>query len=349
MENSTKNKPVLVLGIETSCDETAAAVVENGRVIRSNIVYSQIPLHEVYGGVVPEIAGRAHVEKIDLVVKQALQKADCTLHDLNAVAVTHGPGLVGALLVGVSYAKALALSLSCPLIGVNHIEGHIYANYLSYPELNPPFLCLVASGGHSHIFSVDEAGDYTLIGCTQDDAAGEAFDKAARILELPYPGGPRLDTLAEEGDPDALPLPRPKLQGRYDYSFSGLKTAFINAIHHKEQKKEPYKRADMAASFRKAVVEMLVEKTMLAADDFKAKKVLLAGGVAANSLLRKRLREECSKRGIAFYLPDLALCGDNAAMIAAAGYQGFIKGERAPLSLNAQPALRVRCIPSDAT
>ncbi len=344
MENQVKDnkKPVLVLGIETSCDETAAAVVENGRIIRSNIVYSQIPLHEVYGGVVPEIAGRAHVEKIDLVVRQALQKAGCDFHDLDAIAVTQGPGLVGALLVGVSYAKALSLSLGCPLIAVNHIEGHICANYLTYPELNPPFLCLVASGGHSHIFSADSQGEYTLIGCTQDDAAGEAFDKAARVLDLPYPGGPRLDKLADEGDPDALPLPKPKLQGRYDYSFSGLKTAFINALHNKEQKKEPYNRADMAASFRKTVVEMLVEKAMLAAEDLGAKKILLAGGVSANSLLRQRMREECDKRNIEFYLPDLSLCGDNAAMIAAAGFLGLKKGDHAPLSTNAQPALRVK-------
>lgn len=339
--NLKTNQDILVLGIETSCDETAASVVRNGREILSNSVYSQIALHTVYGGVVPEIASRAHVEKIDIVVQQALKQADKSLTDVDAIAVTYGPGLVGALLVGVSYAKALAFSLRKPLVAVNHIEGHICANYLTYKELNPPGLCLVVSGGHSHLISVSEQDEYHLIGCTQDDAAGEAFDKAARVLGLPYPGGPALDKLAETGDDAALLLPKPKTQGRYDYSFSGLKTAFINALHNMNQQGKTYQPQDMAASFRKAVVDSLVEKTLLAAKETGAKRIMLAGGVSANRLLRRRMEEECRQANISLYMPDLSLCGDNAAMIAAAGYRQYMKGHTADLHLNAVPALRL--------
>lgn len=334
-------KELTILGIESSCDETATAVVRNGRQVLSNIVYSQIPLHTIYGGVVPEIASRAHVEKIDVVVSQALEKAGLALKDIDAIAVTYGPGLVGALLVGVSYAKALAFAANKPLIAVNHIEGHIAANYITAPELVPPALCLVISGGHSHILSVSQDHRYHLIGCTQDDAAGEAFDKAARVLGLPYPGGPRLDKAAELGNDTALKLPIPKLEGEYDFSFSGLKTAFINALHQMDQQHRSVCVEDMAASFRKAVVDMLVEKTMRAARHQNADKLLLAGGVSANSLLRRRMKEECEKAGIQLYMPDLSLCGDNAAMIAAAGYISAIRGETAELSLNATPSLRI--------
>lgn len=341
IQEKMKNKQdVFVLGIETSCDETAASVV-NGREILSNIVYSQIELHTIYGGVVPEIASRAHVEKIDVVVKQALKQAGKNLADIDAIAVTYGPGLVGALLVGVSYAKALAFSLKKPLIAVNHIEGHICANYLTYKDLNPPGLCLVVSGGHSHLISLSEEGGYSLIGCTQDDAAGEAFDKAARVLGLPYPGGPALDKLAEMGNDAALNLPHPKTQGRYDFSFSGLKTAFINALHNMKQQGKPYQPEDMAASFRKAVVDSLVEKTLLAAQDTGANKILLAGGVSANRLLRRQMEQACRQANIALFMPDLSLCGDNAAMIAAAGYRQLIKGNISNLYLNAVPALRL--------
>ncbi len=341
IERLKNKKDMVILGIESSCDETAAAVVRNGRQVLSNVVYSQIPLHTVYGGVVPEIASRAHVEKIDVVVSQALEKAGMTLEDIDAVAVTYGPGLVGALLVGVSYAKALAFALGKPLIAVNHIEGHIAANYIASPELEPPALCLVVSGGHSHILSVGKDHRYHLIGCTQDDAAGEAFDKAARVLGIPYPGGPRLDRVAETGDDTALKLPTPKLNGEYDFSFSGLKTAFINALHQMDQQHRAICVEDMAASFRKAVVDMLVEKTMRAARHHQANKLLLAGGVSANSLLRRRMKEECEKSGIRLYMPDLSLCGDNAAMIAAAGYISARRGEAADLNLNAAPALRI--------
>ncbi len=332
---------VRVLAIETSCDETAAAVVENGRTILSNAVFSQIDLHALYGGVVPEIASRAHVETVDRMIDQALADAGLTLKDIDAVGVTYGPGLVGALLTGVTSAKALAYAAHLPLIPVNHIEGHICANYLTSPDLEPPFLCLVVSGGHSHIIEVADYGVYHLIGCTQDDAAGEAFDKAARVLDIPYPGGPLLDKLAWEGDPSALPLPHPHTEGRYDFSFSGLKTAFINAIHTMKQRGEAPARADLAASFRKAVVDLLIGKTMLAAADTGARKLALAGGVSANSLLRRDMQSVCDRHGIRLYLPALPLCGDNAAMIASAAYYRLMRGECAPLSLNAQPALRL--------
>ena len=332
---------VRILALETSCDETAAAIVENGRTIISNVVFSQIDLHALYGGVVPEIASRAHVEACDRVIDQALTQAGMTLSAIDALAVTCGPGLVGALLTGVNCMKGLAYAVGLPLIPVNHIEGHVSANYLSHPNLTPPFLCLVVSGGHSHLIQVKGYGEYHLLGQTQDDAAGEAFDKAARVLDLPYPGGPRLDALAEDGDPTAFPLPRPRPEGRYDYSFSGLKTAFINEAHKLTQQGKPLKKADMAAAFRMAVVSSLCEKALLAAKETKAPALALAGGVSANSLLRRMMQEQCDSAGIPLYMPRLSLCTDNAAMIAAAAYYRLMRGEIAGLSLNAQPALRL--------
>lgn len=330
---------VRILAIESSCDETAAAVVENGRVILSNAVFSQIDMHALYGGVVPEIASRAHVEAVDRMVDEALRQAGETLSTVDALAVTYGPGLVGALLTGVTCAKALAFAARKPLVPVHHIEGHICANFLTDPSLEPPFTCLVVSGGHSHILEVRDYGVYRLLGCTQDDAAGEAFDKAARVLNLPYPGGPRLDRLAEEGDPHALKLPMPHMEGKYDFSFSGLKTAFINAVHHARQRGEAVNDADMAASFRCAAVHMLVEKTMLAARDTHVTKLALAGGVSANSLLRREMQAACDRAGIRLYMPRLELCGDNAAMIGSAAYFRLMRGETATLSLNARPSL----------
>lgn len=340
------SKAVRILGIESSCDETAAAVVENGRVVLSDAVFSQIALHAPYGGVVPEIASRSHIEKIDAVVTHAMEQAGLALTDLDAVAVTHGPGLVGALLVGVSYAKGLAYSLGRPLIAVNHIAGHISSNYLAYPELEPPFLCLVASGGHSHLVEVKEGG-YRLIGGTQDDAAGEAFDKAARVLGLPYPGGPNLDRLADGGDPNAYMLPMPHPAGRYDYSFSGLKTAFINLVHGLRQRGDPYREADLAAVFRDTVVRHLCDAAIRACLDYGFRTLALAGGVSANSLLRRRLAERCADEGIACYLPPLHLSGDNAAMVASAAYFQLKKGDVAGLDLNADPSLALKYAAED--
>ena len=332
---------IRILAIESSCDETAAAVVEDGRRILSNAVFTQIDLHALYGGVVPEIASRAHVEKVDRMVDEALRQAGMALGDVDAIACTYGPGLVGALLIGVSCAKGLAFAAHKPLVPVNHIEGHICANFLTSPELEPPFACLVVSGGHSHLFSVDDYGVYRILGQTQDDAAGEAFDKAARVLNIPYPGGPLLDKLAEEGDPKALRLPRPHTEGRYDYSFSGLKTAFINAVRNARQKGEALRDADLAASFRAAVVSFLVDRAMLAADDLHLTKMALAGGVSANRLLRREMTAACRKRGIALYMPALNLCGDNAAMIGSAAYYRLQRGEMADLALNARPSLHL--------
>ena len=330
-----------ILAIESSCDETAAAVVRDGREVRASVISSQIPLHARFGGVVPEIASRAHVENIAAVVDQALLEAGIALPDVDAIAVTAGPGLVGALLVGVAYAKALAFAADLPLVAVNHIEGHVSANYVAHPELTPPFVCLVASGGHSHIVRVDDYGVYTLLGQTMDDAAGEAFDKAARVLGLPYPGGPLLDALSHEGRPDALALPRVRTEGRYDFSFSGLKTALVNAVHTLRQRGEEVPAADIAASFQEAVVAQLAEKAMLAARETHASTLTLAGGVASNSGLRERLEQACARAGMRFFVPPTVLCTDNAAMIGSAAFYRLMRGEIADLSLNAQPSLRL--------
>ena len=332
-----KQEHVRILALETSCDETAAAVVENGRKILSNAVYSQIDLHALYGGVVPEIASRAHVEKVSQIVEAALKEADVSMDGIDALAVTCGPGLVGALLIGVSYMKGLAFACRKPLVPVHHIEGHICANYLTFPELEPPFLCLAVSGGHSHLFAVEDYGVYRLIGCTQDDAAGEAFDKAARVLDLPYPGGPRLDRLSDEGNDSALRLPHSHTDGKYDFSFSGLKTAFLNAVNQQRMSGEMMPPADLAASFRKAVCDQLTDKTLLALKDTGYRKLALAGGVSANRRLRAQLQEACGQRGIAFYCPRLDLCGDNGAMIGSAAYYRLMRGQIADLTLNAMP------------
>ncbi len=334
-----------ILAIETSCDETAAAVVRDGREVLSDVVASQVDTHALYGGVVPEIASRQHIETVDAVIDQALERAGATLAGMDAVAVTYGPGLVGALLVGVSAAKALAYGAGLPLIPVNHIEGHICANYLAYPSLEPPFVCLVASGGHSHLLLVQGYGDYALLGQTQDDAAGEAFDKAARVLGLPYPGGPALDALARTGNPNALPLPRPKLDGRFDFSFSGLKTALINAVHKLHQTGKEIPAADIAASFQRAVVDELVAKAMLAVKETGATAVAVAGGVAANSALRETLRAAAARRGIPCYIPPKAHCTDNAAMIGSAAFFRLMRGEISDLSLNADPSARLAIRP----
>ena len=332
---------VLILAIESSCDETAAAVVKNGREVLSNVISSQIDLHTLYGGVVPEIASRKHIEKINQVIEEALSQAGVTLEEITAIGVTYGPGLVGALLVGVAEAKAIAYAAGKPLVGVHHIEGHVSANFIEHPDLEPPFVCLIVSGGHTHLVIVKDYGEFEIIGRTRDDAAGEAFDKAARVLGLPYPGGPTLDKLAEEGNPHAMTLPTPHPEGRYDYSFSGLKTAFLNAAHKMTQRGEELPRADMAASFRWAVVSSLTEKAVLAAKETHAKALAMAGGVSANRLLRRMMQEKCDAAGIPLYTPRLDLCTDNAAMIGSAAYYRLRKGELAELTLNAAPGLRL--------
>ena len=328
----------VVLSIETSCDETAAAVVRNGREVLSNAVYTQIPLHREYGGVVPELASRNHVEQITEIVRIALADAGRTLDTIDAIAVTCGPGLVGALLVGVSYAKALAMSRDLPLIGTNHILGHIAANYLTFPDLTPPFTCLIASGGHSHIVRVQDYDACELIGKTRDDAAGEAFDKVARVLGLPYPGGPELEKLAASGDPKAIAFHSAfNESGSFDMSFSGLKTAVINVMHTAEQRGETVSRADVAASFQYAVNSILSDKAVRAADGTLA----LAGGVSANRNLRDMLARKCDAKGIRFCCPYFRYCTDNAAMIGSAGYYLLMKGHLSDLDLNATPYLPI--------
>ncbi len=328
-----------ILGIETSCDETAASVTENGRKVLSNVVYSQIPLHTIYGGVVPEIASRKHIDKIIHVIDRAIEESGITKEELDAVAVTYNPGLVGALLVGVSVAKAFAYSIKKPLIPVNHIQGHIAANYIAFPDLQPPFVSLVASGGHSHILHIKDYRSFDVIGATTDDAAGEAFDKAARVLGLGYPGGPKLNALAKEGNPEAIRFPRP--HNGYDFSFSGLKTAVINYVHTAEQKGEEINKADVAASFQQAVCDVLVDNTVAAAKELKVDKIAIAGGVAANTLLREQMEREGEKAGLSFYCPPIDLCTDNAAMISCAGYLNFEAGIRGELDLNAIPQLSI--------
>lgn len=337
-----EKEKVTVLAIESSCDETAAAVVSNGREVLSNVISSQIDIHKLYGGVVPEIASRKHIEKINQVIEEAIKESGKTMEEIDAICVTYGPGLVGALLVGVGAAKALSYAAHKPLVGVHHIEGHISANYIANPELEPPFLCLVASGGHSHLVIVKDYGDYEILGRTRDDAAGEAFDKVARAIGLGYPGGPKIDKLSKEGNPDAIEFPKASIDGApYDFSFSGVKSAVLNYINGCKMKGETYSEADIAASFQKAVVDVLVEHTMLAAKDYDIHQVAIAGGVACNSGLREGMEKACQKRGYSFYMPTPVLCTDNAAMIGAAGYYEYQKGVRHGLDLNAVPNLKL--------
>lgn len=337
-----KNNDVLILAIESSCDETAASVVKNGRGVLSNIISSQIDLHTVYGGVVPEIASRKHIERINQVIGEALREAQVTLDDITAIAVTYGPGLVGALLVGVSAAKAISFAAGRPLIGVHHIEGHISANYIENKDLEPPFACLVVSGGHTHLVEVKDYGTYEILGCTRDDAAGEAFDKVARAIGLGYPGGPKIDKLSKEGNPDALTFPRAKVSGsEYDFSFSGLKSAVLNYLNSCEMKGVEINRADVAASFQKAVVDVLVGHSLHAAKEYGFRKFAIAGGVASNSSLRAAFERTCRENNIEFYHPSPVFCTDNAAMIGVAGYYEYIKGIRSGYDLNAIPNLRL--------
>lgn len=333
---------VLILAVETSCDETAAAVVRDGREVLSNVIYTQIALHEKYGGVVPEIASRKHIEKINQVIEEALAQAGVSLKDLTAVAVTYGPGLVGALLVGVSAAKAISFAAGLPLVGVHHISGHISANYIEHRELEPPFVCLVASGGHSHLAAVRDYGVYDIIGRTRDDAAGEAFDKVARAIGLGYPGGPKIDKISRVGNPDAIPFPRAKVaDNEYDFSFSGLKSAVLNYLNSCRMKGEEFCQADVAASFQKAVVDVLVEHSLRAAQECGWGKFAIAGGVASNTSLRAAFEKECGARGIRFYHPSPGLCTDNAAMIGAAAYYEYMRGVRHGYGLNAVPNLKL--------
>ena len=325
-----------ILAIESSCDETAAAVVEDGRRVISSVVASQVEEHKLYGGVVPEIASRRHAEAIVPVVKGSLEQAELTLKDIDAIAVTYAPGLIGALLVGVNFAKGLSLSTGLPLVPTHHLRSHIASNYISNQELKPPFLCLVVSGGHSHIVMVEDYTKMRIIGKTRDDAAGEAFDKAARTMGMPYPGGIALDRVAQDGNPFAFKLPRPTVSGSpYDFSFSGLKTAVINLIHNSAQKGIELNKADVCAAFRYAVVDCLTTNFLKAAQDLRVDKLVIAGGVSANRLLRSTLDEECKKRGFAFYMPEKSLCGDNAAMVGSQGYYEFLSGRIAGADLNA--------------
>ena len=335
---------ITILGIESSCDDTSAAVIRD-RTLLSNVIASQA-VHQKYGGVIPELASRAHQQNIVPVVDTALKEAGVTIDKIDAIAFTRGPGLLGSLLVGVSFAKGLSISHDIPLVEVNHLQGHILSHFLDLPDRQLPhpdfpFLCLLVSGGHTQIVKVDGPLDMQIVGTTIDDAAGEAFDKAARVLTLPYPGGPRIDALAEEGDPHFLSLPHPHTPGKYDYSFSGMKTAFLNAANKMEMKGEPLPKADMAASFRYAVVSALVEKAMLAAKDTHAPALAMAGGVSANRLLRRMMQEAADNAHLPLYMPRLDLCTDNAAMIGSAAYYRMKKGELAPLTLNATPSLRL--------
>lgn len=338
----TEQKDVLILAIESSCDETAASVVKNGREVLSNVISSQIELHKLYGGVVPEIASRKHIEKINQVIEEALQVANVTLDDLSAIGVTYGPGLVGALLVGVAEAKAIAYAKNLPLVGVHHIEGHISANYIENKELEPPFICLVVSGGHTHLVCVNDYGKYEIIGRTRDDAAGEAFDKVARAIGLGYPGGPKIDKLSKEGNAEAIVFPKAHItDAPYDFSFSGVKSAVLNYINGCKMKGEEYNNADIAASFQKAVTDVLVENAMRAVKEYGLNKFAIAGGVASNSTLRAAMQKACEKEAIEFYHPSPIYCTDNAAMIGVAAYYEYINGTRHGWDLNAVPNLKL--------
>lgn len=338
----SSKEEVKILAIESSCDETAAAVVVNGREVRSNVISSQIALHTLYGGVVPEIASRKHIEKINQVITQALEDADTTLEEIDAIGVTYGPGLVGALLVGVAEAKAIAYAAKKPLVGVHHIEGHICANYIENKELEPPFLCLVASGGHTHLVKVADYGKYEIIGRTRDDAAGEAFDKVARAIGLGYPGGPKIEKKAKEGNDKAIVFPKAKVaENPYDFSFSGLKSAVLNYINGCSLRRQEINEADIAASFQKAVIDVLVEHAVHAAKEYRIDKFAIAGGVASNQTLREAMEKACKERGIQFYHPSPIFCTDNAAMIGSAAYYEYLQGRRDGWDLNAVPNLKL--------
>lgn len=342
MKKNQTEEDVYILAIESSCDETAAAVVKNGREILSNVISSQIALHTLYGGVVPEIASRKHIEKMNQVIEAALLEAGLCLEEMDAIGVTYGPGLVGALLVGVAEAKAIAYAANKPLVGVHHIEGHISANFIEHPDLEPPFLCLIVSGGHTHLVIVKDYGEFEILGRTRDDAAGEAFDKVARAVGLGYPGGPKIDQAAKDGNPNAMKFPRAKVEGSiYDFSFSGLKSAVLNHINHTRMMGEELNVADLAASFQNAVVDVLVSHSLDAAKEYGFKKLAIAGGVASNSALRQGMRLACEKAGIAFYYPSPIYCTDNAAMIGTAAYYEYINGARAGWDLNAVPNLKL--------
>ncbi len=342
MKKHTTDEDVLILAIESSCDETAASVVKNGRQVLSNVISSQIALHTLYGGVVPEIASRKHIEKINQVIEEALSQAGVTLEEITAVGVTYGPGLVGALLVGVAEAKAIAYAAKKPLVGVHHIEGHVSANFIEHPDLEPPFVCLIVSGGHTHLVIVKDYGEFEILGRTRDDAAGEAFDKVARSVGLGYPGGPKVDKAAKEGNKHAVEFPRAKVEGApYDFSFSGLKSAVLNYINHAQMKGEEINVADLAASFQNAVVEALVSRAVAAAKEFGYDKLAIAGGVASNSALREAMKEACEKEHLSFYYPSPIFCTDNAAMIGVAAYYEYINGTRHGWELNAVPNLKL--------
>lgn len=335
-------KDITLLAIESSCDETAAAVVRNGKEVLSNVISSQIELHKLYGGVVPEIASRKHIENINQVIDEAMEESGLTYDDIDAIAVTYGPGLVGALLVGVAQAKALSYALNKPLVGVNHIEGHISANYIENKDLKPPFLAMVISGGHTHLVMVEDYGKYSIIGRTRDDAAGETFDKVARAIGLGYPGGPKIDKLAKQGNSKAIEFPRAHIEGApFDFSFSGVKSAVLNYINVAKMKGEEICVEDIAASFQQSVVDVIVSHTIMAAKENNVKSVALAGGVAANSGIREGMKKACDENGIKLYYPSIELCTDNAAMIGAAGYYEYIDGTRHGLDLNAIPNLKI--------
>ena len=335
-------KDTLILAIESSCDETAASVVKNGRCVLSNIISSQIAIHTLYGGVVPEIASRKHIEKINQVVEAALKEADVTLDDIDAIGVTYGPGLVGALLVGVAEAKAIAYAKKKPLVGVHHIEGHVSANYIEHPDLEPPFLCEIISGGHTHLVIVKDYGSFEILGRTRDHAAGQDFDKVARAIGHRYPGGPKIDKLAKEGNPHAIDFPRAHMEDApYDFSFSGVKSAVLNHLNKCRMTGEPIVEADIAASFQQAVVDVLVDNAIRAAKDYHMDRLAIAGGVASNGALRAAMEAACEKEGIRFYRPSPIFCTDNAAMIGVAAYYEYQKGTRHGWDLNAVPNLKL--------